>query len=478
MSWEDDEAAAPQNKTGPGDRLPPYSTEAEQGVLGCILLDPECMVTCIERLRAQGMEFYDLRNQTIYRTLVELYDDRISIDVITLHERLKLWHKVEQVGGIPYLSSLSETVPSAANLPFYVDILLEKYSLRQMIAVCTDAVGKCFDQKVPVDTLLGQVETDVIAVSEARAEPVSYTMVSLVNESIHLIEEIHLNQGIVTGVATGFTDFDKMLNGLQRGEMLVLAGRPSTGKTALAMNIVDYVAVENQLPVGVMSLEMTARALVLRMICSRARVNIRNVNSGFLADTDFAKITNAAGHLHHAPIYIDDTGGLSVMQVRAKLRRMKQKHDIKLGVVDYLQLANAPGAQSREDEVGKISTGLKNLAKELDIPMLVLCQMNRSIEHEKNRRPRLADLRESGRIEQDADVVAMLYSVKNPYDEDETEHQDARPVNCLIAKQRNGPTGDVHFTFLRNYTRFESAAKVSDADVAPQNQSSLPYAND
>lgn len=472
--WENASPVKPPNI----DRLPPYSTEAEQGVLGCILLDPESMVTCIERLRAQGKEFYDLRHQTIYSVLIELYDDRVGIDVITLQERLKLWDQLEQVGGIPYLSGLSDCVPSAANLPHYIEILLEKYSLRMMIAVCTDGVAKCYEEKIPVDTLLAQVEHDVIGVTEARVEPVSYTMHSLVSEALNLIEDIHSNQGMLTGLATGFTDFDKMTNGLQKGEMTILAGRPSTGKTALAMNIVEYVAVTNQLPVGVMSLEMTARSLVFRMICSKAKVNIKNVNDGFLANVDFPKITGAAGALHHAPIYIDDTGGLSVLQIRAKLRRMKQKYDIKLGVVDYLQLATAPGCENRQQEVSRISTGLKNLAKELDIPMLVLCQMNRSIEHEKNRRPRLADLRESGTIEQDADVVGMLYNVKNPYDEDETEYQDARPVNLLIAKSRNGPTGDIGLTFMRSWTRFESAAKVSDDDVAETAQPSLPHAND
>jgi replicative DNA helicase len=460
------------------DRLPPHSLQAEQGVLGCILLDPESMVTCIERLQVQGQEFYDLRHQTIYGVLLELYDDRVPIDVINLVERLKLWDQLEQVGSINYLSALPDVVPSAENLPSYIDIVLEKYALRRMIRVCTEGVGKCFEQKSPVDVLLAQVEHDVLSVSESRIEPVNHSMHALVSESLHLIEEIHLNQGIITGLATGFADLDKMLNGLQKGEMVVLAGRPSTGKTALAMNIVDHVSVTNHLPVGVMSLEMTARSLVMRMICSRARVNIRNVNEGFLATQDFPKITTAAGQLHTAPIFIDDTGGLSVMQIRAKLRRMKQRHDIKIGVVDYMQLANAPGSHSREDEVGQISTGLKNLAKELDIPILVLCQMNRSIEHEKNRRPRLSDLRESGRIEQDADVVLMLYNVKNPYDEDESEYQDARPVNCLIAKQRNGPTGDVRLTFLRNLTRFETAAKVSDEDVEAEAQPALPHAND
>jgi len=465
-----------QPRSDTPDRLPPYSMEAEQGVLGCVLLDSSCAVTCIERIKHQGEEFYDLRNKTIYTSLIELYDDQIPIDLINLQERLKLWNQLESVGGIQYLSALSDVVPSAANLPSYIDILLEKYALRRMIRVCTEGVAFCWDLKVPFETALAQIENNVIAVSEATVEQVDFSMHTLVTQALNTIEDIHTNQGVLTGLATGFPDLDKILGGLQAGEMIVMAGRPSTGKTALAMNIVEHVAAVNHLPVGVMSLEMTAKALVLRMLCSRARVNIRNVTGGFLAEVDFPKLTQAAGMLHDAPIYIDDTGGLSIVQIRAKLRRMKQKHDIKLGVVDYMQLANSPGAHSREQEVSKISTGLKNLAKELNIPMLVLCQMNRSVEYEKNRRPRLADLRESGTIEQDADVVAMLHKVKNPYDEDETEFQEAAPVNCLIAKQRSGPTGDVRLMFLRNITRFESAAAIDDQDVdstAPQ--SSLPY---
>jgi replicative DNA helicase len=248
--------------------------------------------------------------------------------------------------------------------------------------------------------------------------------------------------------------------------MIVIAARPSMGKTSLAMNIAESVSIDQKLPVGVFSLEMTSESLVLRMLCSRSRVNLRNVREGFLAERDFPKLTGAAGKLANAPLFIDDTSGLSILQLRAKARRMAQQYGIKLFVVDYLQLlhSTARRAENRQQEIADISNGIKSLAKELNVPVIVLSQLNRELEKDKDRKPRLSDLRESGAIEQDADVVGLLYKPSRE-DEDAFEEQDAIAINLLIAKQRNGPTGDVHLTFLKSYTRFESAAKVSDDDV-------------
>jgi len=273
----------------------------------------------------------------------------------------------------------------------------------------------------------------------------------------------------LSGVPSGFADFDKMTHGLHGGEMVVIAGRPSMGKTSLAMNIAEHVAVNERLPVGVFSLEMTAESLVLRMLCSRSRVNLRNVRDGFLAERDFPKLTGAAGKMAAAPLFIDDSAGLSILQLRAKARRMHQQHGIKLLVVDYLQLLHSTAARAKENrqqEIADISSGIKGLAKELDIPVIVLAQLNRELEKDKSRKPRLSDLRESGSIEQDADLVGLLY--KPSVDDEEGGgggDSESRPVNLLIAKQRNGPTGDVNLTFLNSITRFESAAKVSDEDV-------------
>jgi len=274
---------------------------------------------------------------------------------------------------------------------------------------------------------------------------------------------------VLTGLATGFPDLDRMTDGLHGSEMIVVAARPSMGKTSLAMNVAEHVALEDKLPVAVFSLEMSAEALVLRMLCSIARVNLRSIREGFMSESDFPKLQNAMGRLSNAPLFIDDTAALSILQLRARARRLHQQHGIKLFVVDYLQLLHSTARraqENRQQEISDISSGIKALAKELKVPVLVLSQLNRELERDKNRKPRLSDLRESGAIEQDADLVGLLYKPSSG-DDDEvvTEEADGIPVNLLIAKQRNGPTGDVNLTFLKSYTRFESAAKVSDEDV-------------
>jgi replicative DNA helicase len=454
------------------DRLPPHSIEAEQGVLGCVLLSPhDCMGECIEKLKPGGDVFYDLKHQTLFHTLVEMYDAKQAIDLITLQQRLKNVQQLENVGGLAYLSSLPDAVPSAANLEYYLDIVLEKYLLRKMIQTCTAIVGRVFDYEGQVEALLDEVERDILRISEERITGTSSTIKELVNKAISKIEEYHKNQGMLTGISTGFADFDKMTTGLHEGEMIVIAARPSVGKTSLAMNIAEHVSLEVKVPVGVFSLEMTADQLVLRMLCSRSRVNLRNIRDGFLAERDFPKLTGAAGKLAGAPLFIDDSSGLSILQLRAKARRMWQQYGIKLFVIDYLQLLNSTSrrAENRQQEIAEISGGLKSLAKELSVPIIVLSQLNRELEKRgPGERPRLSDLRESGAIEQDADLVGLLYrETKNKDGEDETNEveQDAIPVKLFIAKQRNGPTGDVDLTFLKSYTRFESAAKVSVEDA-------------
>jgi replicative DNA helicase len=454
------------------DRLPPHSPEAEQGVLGCVLLSPnECMGECIEKFKGGAEVFYDLRHQTIFNTLAQMYDAREAIDVITLQQRLKDRQLLEEVGGIAYLSGLPDTVPSSANLGYYLDIVQEKYLLRRMIQTCTSVVGRVYDFEGEVDALMDEVERDILRISESRVQSHTSPIKELVKKAINIIEDFHQRQGGLTGIGTGFTDLDKMTSGLHGGEMIVIAARPSMGKTSMAMNIAEHVAIDQRLPVGVFSLEMTSESLVLRMLCSRSRVNLRNVREGFLAERDFPKLTGSAGKLANAPLFIDDSSGLSILQLRAKARRMHQQYGIKLFVIDYLQLLHSTSrrAENRQQEIADISNGIKSLAKELNIPVIVLSQLNREIEREKGRPPRLSDLRESGAIEQDADVVGLLYKPKSGSDDDEgggtTIEEEAVPVNLLIAKQRNGPTGDVNLTFLRSYTRFESAAKVSDEDV-------------
>ncbi len=451
------------------DRLPPHSVEAEQGVLGCVLLAPhECLGECIEKFKNGGEVFYDLRHRTIYETLIEMYDQKAPIDLITVQQRLKDRNQLEGVGGLGYLSSLPDAVPSAANLEYYREIVREKFVLRRMIATCTDVVTRAYEHQGEVDTLLDEVERDVLQMSGERIAAGNRTMKDLVHQAIHTIEEYHQRQGKLGGLGTGFVDLDKMTDGWHEGEMIVIAARPSMGKTSLAMNMAEHVAVGLNLPVGVFSLEMTGESLVMRLMASLARVNSRNIRDGFLSERDFAKLTTAAGKLAKAPLFIDDASGLSILQLRAKARRMHQQFGIKLFVIDYLQLLHSTSrrADNRQQEIADISNGVKALAKELRVPVIVLSQLNREMEKEKNRKPRMSDLRESGSIEQDADVVAMLY--RPAMDDEEggpSPDQEAVPVNLLIAKQRNGPTGDVNLTFIKSCTRFENAAKISGEDI-------------
>ncbi len=339
-----------------------------------------------------------------------------------------------------------------------------------MISVCTEVVGRVYDYEGEVDMLLDEVERDVLRISESRAQGSVVTTKELVGKAIGTIENFFSRKGNLSGIATGFADLDRMTDGLHPAEMIVIAARPSMGKTSLAMNIVEHVALEEKLPVGVFSLEMSAESLVLRMMCSLARVNLRSIRDGFMSESDFPKLTSAAGKLANSKLFIDDTAGLSILQLRARARRLSQQHGIKLFVIDYLQLLHSTGRRSqdnRQQEIADISSGIKALAKELKVPVIVLSQLNRELEKDKSRKPRMSDLRESGSIEQDADLVGLLYKPNAGDDEEAAvvEEGDGVAVNLLIAKQRNGPTGDVNLTFLKPYTRFESAAKVSDEDM-------------
>lgn len=785
------------------DRLPPHSIEAEQGVLGCVMLSPnDVLGECIEKFKSGVEVFYDLRHQEIFKALLEMWEKKDAIDLITLQQRLKDKNQLENVGGLSYLSSLPDAVPSAANLAYYADIVVEKYVLRKMIHTCTDVVARAYEHEGEVDALMDQVEKDILSIVESRVENGVQPIKSLVKDAVGLIQAMHENKGALTGVSTGFVDMDKMTGGLQKGDMIVIAARPSMGKaqpldakvltpagfvemrqiqvgseviggdgrphkvlavypqgmkkvfrvtmtdktstrccdehlwftqsrserkrhihgsvkntkqlietltleggkrrnhlihcvhpiefgrktslpldpwllgallgdgtlgggnilfskpeldmqgmviaklpvgdtakkftemdlrikggktrriinelglrchsegkfipeqyllaspldrlellrglldtdahvgkncshaafsssskrladdvcflvrslggiasmnskiptytykgekktglrnyrihiwfedpsicpvtsqkhlakwnpiawrhchrmidsiepdgeaecqcilidsddhlyvtddfivthnTSLAMNIAEHASIESKIPVGVFSLEMTAQSLVMRMLCSYSRVNLRNIRDGFMSERDFPKLVAATGKLSSAPLFIDDTPGLSILQLRAKARRMHQQHGIKLFVIDYLQLLNSTAARSKENrqqEVADISSGIKALAKELQVPVIVLSQLNREFEKDKDRKPRLSDLRESGAIEQDADLIGLLYKPGRG-DDAPVEETDVLPVNLLIAKQRNGPTGDVFLTFLKSFTRFENRA--------------------
>ncbi len=453
-------------------RVMPHSLEAEQGVLGSVIWAPhESLGMCVEKIKRGKEAFYDQRHQDIYEVLVEMYDGKTPIDLITLHEQLKKTDKGDHTADLAYLNFLQDSVPSPANLPYYLDILREKHLLRTIIHTCTNVIVDAYDREGNVDKLLDEVERDILKISQEKAEESGVIPIKdLVTSAINAIEQLHSRQGELPGVATGFRDLDKMTTGFHGGEMIVIAARPSVGKTSLAMNIAEHIAVDKKIPVGVFSLEMTSESLIMRMVCSRAKQNLRKIREGFMSESDFPAITQAAGEMARAPLYIDDTPGLSILQMRAKARRMAQQWGVKFFVVDYLQLlhSTAGGRDSnRQQEIADISGGIKALAKELNVPVIVLSQLNREMEKDKNRKPRLSDLRESGSIEQDADLVGLLYrpeisSSVAADQEEKPEDRDQMAVNLYIAKQRNGPTGDVGLTFFRGITRFETRSYIDD----------------
>jgi replicative DNA helicase len=453
------------------DRIPPHSLESERGLIGSLLVNAvDTLPVILSLLGATGEQFYDLRNQKVYQRICELVDDNVPVDLTTVTERLKTFNELEEIGGYSNLSELSNAAAGVANAEAYANTIRDNWLLRRLINVSTDTAANAYNRgELSVGEIIDDAERELMLIGQQQTTRETPPIMRLVQTAISRMESYQ--QGKVTGLETGFPDLDRMTNGLQNGDMIVIAGRPSMGKTSLAMNIVENVAVVNRIPTGVISMEMMGDALTERMIYSRARVNIRNAKGGFLAERDYPKITAAAGRIANAPIYIDDRSALSIMQIRAKARRWVQQYKIKLLVLDYLQLSNNVGTrkkyESRQQEISDISGGVKDIAKELQIPVIVLSQLNRTIEKEKNRLPRLSDLRESGSIEQDADIVGILYRPGNndSDEEDPSRFDEVSQVNLLICKQRNGDTGPVPFTFMRTYTRFESMAREQGAGI-------------
>ena len=438
--------------------------EAEQGVLGSMLLSPQDKIAeVVEKINENY--FYIPAHQTIYSALVDLWNNKQGIDLITFTQALRDRNLLETVGGAAFVTSLFTFVPTAANLAYYLDIVRDKYILREIIAACTEGARRSYEEQDEVENLLDEVEQKIYAVGEDRFKGESLTMKEQVMEAIETINKLWEQKGSLTGLATGFIEFDRMTSGLHSSEMIVIAARPSMGKTALVMNIAEHVAVHEKKSVGVFSLEMSAQQLVQRMLCSRARVNLRKARDGFLADSDFDKIASAAGKLAEADIFIDDTPGLTILELRAKARRLKSRHDVALIVIDYLQLLRSTsrrGQENRQIEISEISAGIKGLAKELKIPILVAAQLNRNPENrtgDSKGRPRLSDLRESGSIEQDADLVGLLVRQEYYADTEEEKDETEGKADLIIAKQRNGPTGDVPLTFIKEFTRFEDRAR-------------------
>lgn len=456
------------------DRLPPHSLESERGLLGSILLDPNSALPEARSRIPDAECFYDRRHLLLYETLCDMDDKRIPIDTITVQQRLRDSGSLESFGGITYLSELPDQVPTSGNLKFYLDTVLEKYQLRRALQFCVEQQRAIYESEGTAQEFLDGFEAGALKIRTTSNESKTHNMRDAVRAAIGMIEEYHERQGLITGISTGIHDLDKLTGGLSGGQMFVIAARPSVGKTALLCQIAEHVAIDQKLPVGIFSLEMSETSLALRMMCSRARVNLRNIRDGFMAERDFPKLTNAAHRLSGASLYVDDTPGLSITQLRARARRMHQQLGIRLFGVDYMQLLNAVVAKgwSREQAVAQLSTGVKLMARELNVPVIVLAQLNRSVEKDRVRSPRLSDIRESGQIEADSDLVGLLYHPSE--NEEDLRDEDAVPVNMRLGKNRNGPTGDVHLTFLKSYTRFEPRSKVLEDDV-PERLATTPY---
>lgn len=446
-----------EQRSRPDSRTLPHSIEAEQGVLGSMIISPSDVIgECVEKITEEY--FYSPAHQTIYTVLVELWNAGGAIDLITFTQVLRDRNVLETVGGAAFVTSLFTGVPSAANLVWYLEILRDKYLLRQVIAAGTDAVRSAFERQDEVDSMIDEIEQRFIGLGDDRFKasvviPIKKAAMMAMDD----IQEAFERKGAVRGIPTGFIELDRLTGGLQLSEMAVIAARPSMGKTSLCMNIADHAAVEAGIPVAVFSLEMTLSQLVQRMIASRARVNLQRIREGLMSERDFPAISAAVSRISESKLYIDDTPSLAVLELRAKARRMKAKYDVQLVIVDYLQLLRSGtkrGQENRQIEVSEISAGLKTLAKELSVAVLVVAQLNRQPEARQRGRPRLSDLRESGSIEQDADTVGLLVRPE-VYEEDEDARREmAGEALLIIAKQRNGPIGEIPLIFQKEFTRF------------------------
>ncbi len=439
-------------------KVPPQNLEAESSVLGGILLENEAINRVLEVLTPE--DFYRESHRRIFRAMIEICDRSEPVDLITLSDFLKAKGDLEVVGGSAYLASLASAIPTSANIHFYARIVREKAIRRYLISAATEIATRGYEDQENVDEFLDEAEKVIFDISEKRVRG-SFVMIGeMIRDSIKMVERLYERKDMVTGVPSGFKDLDRLTAGFQPSDLIVIAGRPSMGKTALCLNIATHAAFGGH-GVAVFSLEMAKEQLVLRMLCSEARIDHSKVRSGYLADREFPALVMAAGRLAETPIYIDDTPAISVLELRAKARRLVRDRDKKIGliIVDYLQLMRGSrSAPNREQEISEISRSMKALAKELNIPVIAVSQLNRRVEDRGDKRPMMADLRESGAIEQDADVIAFVFR-EVVYNENV---DDPNLAEIIVGKQRNGPTGTVRLAFFREFTRFENYTGVEE----------------
>ncbi|MBI2092667.1 MAG: replicative DNA helicase [Deltaproteobacteria bacterium] len=454
-------------------KLPPQNIEAEQSVIGAMLIDGDAVTKVLEILTESA--FYRESHKKIFSSIVELYQKNEPADLVTVTNVLKGRGWLEDVGGPSYLTNLVANIPTAANVGYYAKIIYEKSVLRHLISAATDIINGSYSESSQVDSFLDQAERIIFEVAQKKIKQSFYSIKDIVKDSFRTIEKLYEKKELITGVPTGYHELDKMTAGLQPSDLVILAGRPSMGKTALALNMAAHASVEMNMPSAIFSLEMSKEQLVQRLLCSEAKVSGSKLRGGFLSESDWPKLTRAAGSLSEAPIYIDDTPAINVLEMRAKARRLQKDKGIKLIIVDYLQLMRSvTRSDSREREISEISGSLKALAKELSVPVLAISQLNRAVESRHDKRPQMADLRESGAIEQDADVIMFVYrdEVYN------RESQEKGIAEVIIGKQRNGPVGFTKLAFLNEYTKFENLAKRADEAMIPVDAAGMEEAED
>lgn len=438
-------------------KIPPHSLEAEQSVLGAMLINQEAINTAIEQLAPE--DFYKEANKEIFKAMIELYKRNEPVDIITLSEELKRKDILENIGGVTYLTSLSGGVAISSNIKYYCDIVEEKSILRQLIASCDEIVAKSYEASEEVNSIIEQAEKKIFDITQGRHKGGFAPIKDVLLESFSKIEEMAAREGELTGLTTGFIDIDSKLSGMQKSDLILLAARPSMGKTALGINIATNAAIKANASVAIFSLEMSKEQLAQRMISSISHVNLQNIISGKLEEEEWLKIINGIAPLSQANIFIDDTAGISLMEIKAKCRRLKIEKGLDLIVIDYLQLMQSEMRhENRQQEISAISRGLKALAKEMDCPVLALSQLSRAPELRSDHRPILSDLRESGAIEQDADVVLFLY--RDEYYNEDTDKKNIGEV--IIAKHRNGPTGTVELVWKQEFTKFLNKENIRE----------------
>ena len=445
------------------DRTPPQNIEAEQAVIGAIFLEPEALVTASERLTSE--DFYRAAHQRIYSVMIQLAEKGEPVDLITVTAELQDKKWLEEIGGVSYLSDLASSVPTAANVEYYSRIVEEKSLLRRLIRVATNIAAEGYAEEDEVDAILNEAEKTILEVSHKKNTSAFISIKDVLVEAYDNIEKLQNRTGDITGIPTGFSELDRMTAGFQRNDLIIVAARPSVGKTAFALNIAQNVATKTDENVAIFSLEMGASQLVMRMICAEGNLDAQRLRTGSLQEEDWTKLTMAMGSLSKAGIYVDDTPGIRVNDIRAKCRRLSQEKGLGMILIDYLQLIRGDGrsGENRQQEVSEISRSLKALARELEVPVIALSQLSRGVESRQDKRPMMSDIRESGSIEQDADIVAFLY--RDDYYDKESENKDI--IEIIIAKQRNGPVGTVELAFVKEYNKFVNLERRFDENNMP-----------